>query len=111
VAACHDISEGGLAVSLCEMLFGGDLGAEIDLRTLGDARSDIKLFAETNSRWIVEVKHSKEEDFKAEMRRRGVFVRRIGELKRDKSLVVIDFGGEILNVPLDVLRNAWRSAF
>ena len=45
------------------------------------------------------------------MRRRGVFVRRIGELKRDKSLVVIDFGGEILNVSLDVLRNAWRSAF
>jgi len=111
VAACHDISEGGLAVSLCEMLFGGDLGAEIDLRTLGEARSDIKLFAETNSRWIVEVKRSKEEDFEAEMRRRGVFVRRIGELKRDKSLIVIDFSGEILNVPLDILRNAWRSAF
>ena len=38
-------------------------------------------------------------------------MRRIGELKRDKGLVVIDFCGEILNVPLDVLRNAWRSAF
>ena len=29
--ACHDLSEGGLAVALAEMAFAGDLGAAIEL--------------------------------------------------------------------------------
>ena len=32
VRACHDCSEGGLAVALAEMAFSGGFGAEIDLR-------------------------------------------------------------------------------
>ena len=31
VSACHDCSEGGLAVALAEMALAGGLGAEIDL--------------------------------------------------------------------------------
>ena len=110
VVSCHDISEGGLAVAVCEMISGGDLGAEIDLGALGELRSDIKLFSETNSRWIVEVKRSKEDDFVHEMTRRGVFVRRIGELKRDKSLVIYDGENEV-NISINALREAWRNAF
>ena len=33
VRACHDLSEGGLAVAAAEMAFAGGFGAEIDLRT------------------------------------------------------------------------------
>ncbi|MDI6810967.1 MAG: phosphoribosylformylglycinamidine synthase subunit PurL [archaeon] len=31
IASCHDISEGGLAVAVCEMVLGGDIGASIDV--------------------------------------------------------------------------------
>ena len=66
VTACHDLSEGGLSVGLAEMAFAGGLGAEIDLQnvplsetaSLDATDSDalvIRLFSESNSRFIVEV--------------------------------------------------------
>jgi phosphoribosylformylglycinamidine synthase len=53
VRSCHDVSEGGLAVTLAEMCIAGRLGAEItdlphDHRVAG-------LFAESQSRLVVEV--------------------------------------------------------
>jgi phosphoribosylformylglycinamidine synthase len=59
--SCHDISDGGLAVALCEMSIGGSIGAEVDLSALGQSlRSDVKLFSESPTRWIVEVPAGKE---------------------------------------------------
>lgn len=63
VRSCHDLSEGGLAVALAEMAFAGGLGVDIDLSQcpsqLPDcsaAQADIyRLFAESNSRFLVEV--------------------------------------------------------
>jgi phosphoribosylformylglycinamidine synthase len=40
VAACHDISHGGIAIALAEMCFGGQAGAEIDLSKLPFKRAD-----------------------------------------------------------------------
>jgi phosphoribosylformylglycinamidine synthase len=47
VRACHDLSEGGLAVALAEMAIGGGLG--------GRLRFDGDLFAEGPSRFLLEV--------------------------------------------------------
>ncbi len=60
IVACHDISDGGLAVALAEMCIGGDIGADVDASRLGDMRSDARLFAEGPSRWIVELRKGKE---------------------------------------------------
>ena len=60
IVACHDVSDGGLAVALAEMCIGGDIGAEIALGGLGKMRSDTKLFSEGTSRWLVEVRRGKE---------------------------------------------------
>ena len=59
VRACHDLSEGGLAVAAAEMAFAGGLGMELDLtnvpRTDDVTRTDEVLFSESNSRFVVEV--------------------------------------------------------
>ena len=56
ILSCHDISDGGLAITLCEMAIGGSLGAEIDLSEISKTmRSDVKLFSESPTRWLVEV--------------------------------------------------------
>ncbi len=58
VLACHDLSEGGLAVSAAEMAFGGMTGLEIDLSRVfysGPVRSDAVLFSESASRFLVEI--------------------------------------------------------
>jgi phosphoribosylformylglycinamidine synthase len=53
VQACHDISEGGLAVALAEMCIAGRLGADIDDLPHDDLTAS--LFGESQSRLVVEV--------------------------------------------------------
>ena len=60
VVACHDISTGGLAISIIEMCMSG-VGANIELTT--DLRADIELFSESNGRWVVQVASGCEEKF------------------------------------------------
>lgn len=60
IVACHDVSDGGLAAALAEMSIGGDVGAEIDLAKMEKLRSDVRLFSESNSRWLVELRKGKE---------------------------------------------------
>jgi phosphoribosylformylglycinamidine synthase len=54
VRSAHDVSEGGLAVALAEMGFGGDIGAEVDVGGLSE-RPDVSLFNETSGVLVVEV--------------------------------------------------------
>ena len=53
VAACHDISEGGLAVALAEMAIAGRLGLSIG--TLPGPDSVSALFSESSSRFVCEL--------------------------------------------------------
>ena len=59
VRACHDCSEGGLAVALAEMAFAGGVGMDIDLNAVpvskGLIRADMILFSESTSRFILEI--------------------------------------------------------
>jgi phosphoribosylformylglycinamidine synthase len=54
VQACHDLSEGGLAVAIAEMAFAGNVGA--DVRFLpGEGSNAERLFGESPSRFLLEV--------------------------------------------------------
>ena len=55
VRAVHDVSDGGLAVTLCEMAFGGGLGFAVDLDGTGLRTPSLALAAEGGSRFVVEV--------------------------------------------------------
>jgi phosphoribosylformylglycinamidine synthase len=55
IRASHDLSEGGLAVALAEMAFGGGLGLEIDLPKQDALSPTEYLFSESNSRFVIEV--------------------------------------------------------
>jgi phosphoribosylformylglycinamidine synthase len=61
VRACHDLSEGGLAVALAEMCLAGAVGADVSLRDVpreGDAElaDAVLLFSESPSRLLLEVR-------------------------------------------------------
>lgn len=53
IAACHDLSEGGLAVALAEMAIAGRLGLVID--TLPGPDTVSALFSESSSRFVCEL--------------------------------------------------------
>src|SRR6185437_16074926 len=88
VRACHDLSEGGLAVAAAEMAFGGNLGLDLDVsRMLGpkplpDAAS---LFSETASRLLVEVPDIARQGFEALL---SGMATPIGRVTRSKHLVI-----------------------
>jgi phosphoribosylformylglycinamidine synthase II len=81
VRAVHDISEGGLAVTLAEMAFGGGLGFDVDLAVTGLGSVGTALAAEGASRWVVEVAARQERAFERAFR--GCAWQRLGEVAGD----------------------------
>ncbi len=61
ILSAHDISEGGLFITLLESAMAGKKGFEIE--TDPDMRKDAFLFGEAQSRVVVTVKGSKEDEF------------------------------------------------
>ncbi len=106
LAAAHDVSDGGLAVTLAEMAFGGGLGFRADLEALGAASPALALAAEGASRWVVEVRPRDERELRRALR--GLPMARLGE--------VTDAGGALAwgddalgTVDLEALYPRWRA--
>jgi phosphoribosylformylglycinamidine synthase II len=57
VRACHDLSEGGLAVAVAEMAFAGGVGADLSAvaATAPGELDEVLLFSESMTRFVVEV--------------------------------------------------------
>jgi phosphoribosylformylglycinamidine synthase len=106
VYACHDISDGGIGVCISEMCIGGDVGAEIDFTNISDVRSDFKLFSESNTRWLVEVKPGKEADFESQM---NVPFYKIGKVGGTK-LTIKDSERTLVDIEVADIKNAWGKA-
>ena len=108
IASCHDLSEGGLAIAVCEMLIGGDIGASIDLAGVNPGmRSDYKLFSESNTRWVVEVWKEEAERFEDLMKERSVYVSKIGETVGEKKVGICDGNKELVEISLEEVREVW----
>ncbi len=109
IASCHDVSEGGLAVCLSEMIIGGDLGAAVDVSEIApDLRTDFKLFSESNTRWVVEVNKEKQQDFEKTLKRENTSFQLIGETK-GKKLVIQNGGKTVIDLDIYVLRDQWKN--
>ncbi|MCW3142180.1 MAG: phosphoribosylformylglycinamidine synthase subunit PurL [Methanophagales archaeon] len=110
IASCHDVSEGGLAVAVCEMLLGGDIGASIDIRGMNpELRSDYKLFSESNSRWVVEVWKEEKRRFEDILKRREVYATKLGETVGEKRVCIYNRNKELVDLALEEVRGAWLS--
>jgi phosphoribosylformylglycinamidine synthase len=109
VASCHDISEGGIGVCLAEMAIGGEIGANVDISKLNDMRSDIKLFSESTTRWIIEVKNGLEKVFEKTLKKDKTPYLRIGKTG-GKTLCISDNNSVVINQSLKDIDNVWRNA-
>lgn len=114
VASCHDCSDGGMAVALAEMSFAGGLGMDIKLDPYAMPAgqelliSDVQLFSESNTRFIVEVLD--EAKFLKAMK--GISVWRLGKIRKDNNFRVYNFEGKlIINSSTDKLKAAWQRPF
>ncbi|HIN54551.1 MAG TPA: phosphoribosylformylglycinamidine synthase subunit PurL [Planctomycetes bacterium] len=114
VRACHDLSEGGLAVGLAEMAFAGGLGANVDLDNVetngefdGETELVTKLFSESNTRFVCEVKPENQEAFEAAMS--GVVCKLLGTVDATEQLSISRGDVVAVDLPIAELKEAWQS--
>jgi phosphoribosylformylglycinamidine synthase len=112
VRACHDLSEGGLAVAAAEMTFSSNLGLELHLKevpnTIDTNRNDFVLFSESNSRFLVEVDRRQKERFEELMK--NCVCTQIGTVTESSLLEVYGLNSrKLIAAELTVLRERWQN--
>jgi phosphoribosylformylglycinamidine synthase len=109
VTAAHDVSQGGLAVTLAEMAFSGGLGAEIDLtpaaREAGLTPVEL-LFGESPARLVLEVAKDRETEFRRLVK--GLPVAEVGRVNEEPELSLHDGGEHLLTAGLAALKTSWK---
>lgn len=98
VAACHDISDGGLLVALAEMCMAGGMGASITLPAAAEAHGFA--FGEDQARYIIAVPASHSEALLEEARISDISCTKLGSTGGD-TLEVIG----LLEIPVSRLRD------
>jgi phosphoribosylformylglycinamidine synthase subunit PurSL len=109
VRACHDPSEGGLAVALAEMAFAGGVGADItDLKAVGESLSDTaRLFSESPTRFVMEVRPADTAALKEVFA--GLPLAKVGTTVKEPRLRIAGENGEwVVWSKLDELKEAWQ---
>jgi phosphoribosylformylglycinamidine synthase II len=110
IRACHDLSEGGIAITCAEMVIASDFGAELDLTKLPSdelKRDDLALFSESNSRFLVEVTEKDKQEFEAIMK--NTISAEIGRVTKSASLKIKGFNqATVVDAPVADLRASWK---
>jgi phosphoribosylformylglycinamidine synthase II len=122
--SAHDISDGGLAVTLAESCFAAAspaasssvgarhavpfLGADISL--VDDVAAENVLFGERGARAIVSVSPTKLAAVLATARQYGVGAQEIGKAIRDNAFRIQHKGRAVIDSSVDQLRDAWANS-
>ncbi len=132
VRACHDLSEGGLALAAAEMALASLQGVTLDLRHIsigsplpqlpseGNEQVDnldvtpvavdiVRLFSESPSRFLVEIAPEQLGTFEKHMRLNGIEdIVYVGTVSHTDRFIVRDGEEELINLGVSELQEAWK---
>ncbi|MEM7289488.1 MAG: AIR synthase-related protein [Pseudomonadota bacterium] len=80
ITACHDVSDGGLGVTLAEMCMASSKGMNVDV---SGSNMHAVLFGEDQSRYVLTMPQSYANMFAANAEGSGVFFNRLGTVEGD----------------------------
>lgn len=106
IRSCHDISEGGLAAAIAEMAFAGGLGAIVDVASVEAGSDLVRLFSESNSRFVVEVTSDNQLAFEAAMG--GVVLVQLGSVSAEQNVSISNGATELISESVGRLKSAWQ---
>ena len=104
----HDVSDGGLAVALCEAAFGGPRGNGVRIELADTLRPDALLFGEAPGRVLVAT--GSPEDVLRMAREAVVPARTIGRTGGERLVIGPPGGPAWIDAPLARLRRIWAEA-
>jgi phosphoribosylformylglycinamidine synthase len=95
ISACHDVSDGGLFTTLCEMAFINNIGFAIN--SVKTIRIDSFLFGESQSRAVVSIDASKENEFLTVISESKISHQYLGKTNENNSIIIdeINFGNVV----------------
>ncbi|MGA1821907.1 MAG: phosphoribosylformylglycinamidine synthase subunit PurL [Thermoplasmatota archaeon] len=117
IISAHDLSEGGLGVAISEMCIGGGIGADINIKRVGEhfegdreviLRTDERLFSESNSRYLIEVPLQNALKVEDTLSRHSVPYEKIGTVLGENLLVTME-EEVLLDIPVSILDHTWRN--
>jgi phosphoribosylformylglycinamidine synthase subunit PurL len=109
IQSAHDISDGGLAVTLAESCFAANnLGASISIDDSFPA--EYTLFSEGGARCVVSVSPANLAAVLATARQYSVGARELGRVVGNAALRIEFQGHAAIDSPLDVLRDTWANS-
>jgi phosphoribosylformylglycinamidine synthase len=119
VQSGHDISDGGIAVTVAESCFAASsvgaphavpvLGADVNLGT-SEAPAEHVLFNERGARCILSVSPTKLATVLATARQYGVGAHEIGKVKLNNALRIEYKGSAVVDSPIGSLRSIWANS-
>jgi phosphoribosylformylglycinamidine synthase len=115
VQSAHDISDGGLAVTLAESCFAsvvaglqtGSLSLGVSVQLDDPAPAESLLFGERGARVVVSVSLAKLARVLEIARQYHVAARELGKVIREGSFRIQYKGGAVIDSPIETLRDAW----
>ncbi|MDJ1506314.1 phosphoribosylformylglycinamidine synthase [Xanthocytophaga agilis] len=107
IQAGHDIGSGGLITTLLELCFADrDLGAELDLSSLGE-KDLIKLLFSENIGIVFQATEGEEKRIEATLSAANVSYHKIGRVTSLPNLVITVEGAQTVQLDINQLRDVW----
>jgi phosphoribosylformylglycinamidine synthase len=106
IHSAHDISDGGLIVTILEMAFAGNCGLAVEMN--GPQNSVERLFAEELG-WVVECRYNKVEVVMGLCYSYGLSSQVIAQTIRGNELIRVMHNGEVvIETEMPILRQCWE---
>jgi phosphoribosylformylglycinamidine synthase len=109
VTACHDVSDGGLAIALAEMCMAAERGMEIEVG--GSQTAHALLFGEDQARYVVTVGNADANFLSLNAEGAGVPFRRIGTVKGDGLMLTGAVSASISLAQMERAHEGWLPGY
>ena len=111
VKANHDVNKGGFIITIIEMCFKNNLGANINLEKVnrGDLRDDEFLFSESVGRFIIETDPKNYDTITKIAEKFRVFVQKIGVVNKSPYIYIKGLKSDTLELDVYKLKNLYNS--
>jgi len=109
VVSAHDISDGGLAVTVAESCFASSTAVGASVKSDDPLAAEFAVFGERGARCVVSVRPAKLAALHSIARQYGVAASEIGQVTQDPSLRIEYRGRAIIDSPVESLRDVWAN--